>query len=78
MIKLYEAEVGALTTILSQLETAKTKKEFNQLKAKIISYLRIIRAKNMHELQNKDLIRIERNFDLLTKDVYYWFWFEAK
>ena len=77
-ITLYEAEVGAISTIIKELENAKTKKEFNKLKAQITSYLYTVRSKQMSfKDKEKSLARIERRYELNTNEVVYWFWFEV-
>lgn len=75
-ITLYEAEVGAIKTIISNLENAKTKKEAKKFTAQIVSYLHIVKAKQMADKEKDEVLNsIDKTFTLDSNSISYTFWF---
>lgn len=75
-ITLYEAEVGAIKTVISNLENAKTKAEKKKYTNQIISYLYTVKAKLMAEKKKEEVLEsIQRSYKLSTNTISFTFRF---
>lgn len=78
-IRLHEAEVGAITLVIKNLENATTQKDKKKYTNQIISYLYTVKAKDMAEKRKDEVLyKISRYYNVITNDICYWFLFEKQ